>query len=336
MANRDIIVIGASFGGSEAIPYICKNLPADLNAAVLIVWHLGEGSMGVLPNIILKESKLPAANARDGEALRTGKIYIAPPNRHLIIEEGIIKTPAGPKENRFRPAIDPLFRSAALYGGKRVIGVILTGLLNDGTSGLWTIKDKGGMAIVQNPDDAVCSGMPLSAIKNVEVDYVVDISEIPQLLVKLSNEEVNSAAASGSEKVLITELELVKDELKDDRDMNIIGEISQFTCPECHGSLWKMREGNILRFRCRTGHAYTAEALLLDLEDTVEDYLWNALRGVEESSSLMRNIGDDLKKRNNLNSAEEYFAKAKEAEDKVKILRQALMTKGFAKRTGTE
>ena len=188
MPKHDIIVIGASAGGIEALIELFSVLPQDLPAAVFVVCHLSPQSEGVLPAALSRNGNLRAVNATDREQIIPGRVYVAPPDHHLLVEPGFVRVTQGPKENRFRPAIDPLFRSAAYAYGPRVIGVVLTGALDDGTAGLWAIKERGGLAIVQDPDDALFPSMPLSALTNVQVDYRVPLSEIAPLLVRLVSE----------------------------------------------------------------------------------------------------------------------------------------------------
>jgi two-component system, chemotaxis family, protein-glutamate methylesterase/glutaminase len=289
MSKRNIIVIGASAGGSEAITELCSYLPPDIPASVFIAWHLGKESSGYLPNIISKKSSLPAKNAEDGEEFKKGNIYVAPPDKHLLLIDGSIRTARGPKENRFRPAIDPLFRSAAYTHGTNVIGIILTGMLNDGTAGLWAIKDRGGVTIVQDPNEAQFPGMPQEAIKNLEVDHIATLREISELIIKLSSEEVIFEKSPVS-KELSFEIEAASGKSNEIEKMNEFGELSGYTCPECHGALWKLNNQKPLRFRCHTGHAYTAEYLLEHLEDTIDQYLWNLRRGIEENIKLLEQL----------------------------------------------
>jgi two-component system chemotaxis response regulator CheB len=190
MASKDIIVIGASAGGFEALKILVTGLPADLPASVFVVWHLApEIRESVLAQVLQKNGNLPAAQAIDGEPIRKGHIYVAPPDYHLLVEPDRVRVTRGPKENRFRPAVDPLFRSAAYSYGSRVVGVVLSGALDDGTSGLWTIKFRGGTAIVQDPLDAEFPSMPKSALREVKADYVAPVEEIPGIITRLAREE---------------------------------------------------------------------------------------------------------------------------------------------------
>src|SRR5262245_3917308 len=196
MERRDIVVIGASAGGMTALINLVKGLPADFPASVFVVWHIAAHSDNILPAVLERAGKLPAALALDGDTIVRGKIYVAPANRHLIVEPTRVRLVQGPKENRSRPSIDVLFRSAAVAFGQRTIGVVLTGMLDDGTSGLWEIKHRGGVAIVQQPDEAEHSSMPLSALRSTDVDYVLPVNEIATALVRLVNEPLPAGGTS--------------------------------------------------------------------------------------------------------------------------------------------
>lgn len=190
-ANTDfpIIVIGASSGGFDALKELVSKLPPDLNAAIFIVWHMAPGTESVLPNVLNRYNSIQASNGHDKEPIVARRIYVAPPDKHMLIEKGRIRITHGPKENRFRPAVDPLFRSAALNYGNRVIGVILSGALDDGTVGLWTIKHFGGTTVVQDPEEAEVRGMPESALREVEVDHCVTISAMVEVLASWKQKE---------------------------------------------------------------------------------------------------------------------------------------------------
>src|ERR1044071_4813241 len=186
MPKRDIIVIGASSGGIEALRVLVGDLPKDFAASIFRVVHMGPGSPGILHQILNRAGNVKAIDPSDGQEIQPGRIYVAPPDRHLILEPGKICLSRGPKENRFRPAFDPLFRSAAQVYGPRVIGVILSGGLDDGTAGLWTLKQLGGTAVVQDPEDALVDSMPLNASRYVSVDYEVPLKDMASLLVQLA------------------------------------------------------------------------------------------------------------------------------------------------------
>jgi two-component system chemotaxis response regulator CheB len=326
MPTRDIIVIGASSGGFEAIKRLVGALPVDLPASIFIVWHMPPDIKGVLPQVLNKLQTLPAANAVNNERIQRGRIYIAPPDYHLVIEQDRIRTTKGPKENRFRPAVDPLFRSAAYSYGSRVIGIVLSGALDDGTAGLWVIKHNNGIAIVQDPDDAVVRAMPENALGTVDVDYKVPVSEMPALLSRLVKEpimEPNGTDGFEKEKVEAEVGIAMDDELLKKKFMDF-GELTPYTCPECHGVLSSIREGSRIRFRCHTGHAFSADSLLATLTENIEENIWNALRSVQESVMFLNHMGDHLAAMNRPHVAALYFKKAKEAEERSHILRNAI------------
>lgn len=329
MPTRNIIVIGASAGGFEAIQTLVAALPRSLPASIFIVWHMAAEVTGILPHVLNKYDTLPAANAVDNEVIEQGRIYVAPPDQHLILKDGRVRLSRGPKENRFRPAVDPLFRSAANVYGEQVIGIILSGALDDGTSGLWTVKQRGGLAIVQHPRDAAVSSMPESALREVDVDYSVPVAEMPVLLERLCLEQLPSSPKNGlpameHDGLLKTEIRLASLEGVPDKDIYQFGEMSPYACPECHGVLAALRDGGRVRFRCHTGHAYSAESLLASVGESIEDSVWNAIRGIEESVMLLNHMGDHHAEANETHLAARYFQKAEEAGGRLKALKAVL------------
>jgi two-component system, chemotaxis family, protein-glutamate methylesterase/glutaminase len=326
MEKRNIIVIGASAGGFNAIRRLVADLPPDLDAAIFIVWHMSPEVRGVLPQVLNQQKTLMAKNADDREPLLYNRIYVAPPDRHLIIENGLIRVTRGPKENRFRPAVDPLFRSAAYIYGPRVIGIVLSGALDDGTAGLWTIKSRGGITIVQEPTDAEVPSMPEHALEAVEIDYRVPVAEMAALLVKLTAEKEKQIKDVNMEENKKTNLEVLiaSQDYTFEKGMVQIGELTPYACPECHGVLSAIKEGDIIRYRCHTGHAYSADSLLASITGNIEDTLWSAIRGVEESIILLNSLGDHFAEKNQPKLAALYFKKANEATDREKLVRQAV------------
>jgi len=327
MPKRNIIVLGASAGGFEAFKRLVRALPADFDASIFIVWHMAPHIRGVLPAVLNRLNSLYAAHAYDGEPIEPRRIYIAPPDRHMLIEDGIIRVTKGPKENRFRPAVDPLFRSAAYSYGNRVIGVVLTGALDDGTAGLWEIKHRGGVAVAQEPLDAEVPSMPENAIREVDVDYIVPVDEMASLLVKLCTEIPEEQPESSKTEDEKTSLEIriaAEDSAFESGVMNL-GNLTPFTCPECHGVLSKIMDGNRARYRCHTGHAFSSDALLASVTENIEESLWNAIRGVEESIMLLNHIGDHYAEINEPKLAATYFQKAQEAESRAGLVRQAVL-----------
>jgi two-component system chemotaxis response regulator CheB len=286
MAINRIVVIGASSGGIDALRTIAGDLPADFPAPICIGLHLGPESPGVVPEILTRAGKLTAVHPRDKETLAPGRIYVAPPDRHLLVEPGRLRVTRGPKENRFRPAIDPLFRSAAQVFGPAAIGVVLTGNLDDGVSGLWTIKQLGGIAVVQDQHDARYPSMPAQAARHVAVDYSVPLYQIGGLLTQLSATSTGdrAPAASGT---LGLEVSIAKNEPPSEPTEAMIGPPSQYTCGECNGVLMGYEEGGRRRFRCHTGHAYSRESLLTSIDENIQSALDNALRSLEEGQMLI-------------------------------------------------
>jgi two-component system chemotaxis response regulator CheB len=323
---KDIIVVGASVGGIEALRTIAGGLPQDFPASVFVVVHTAPEAPGVLADILDRAGSLPAAFATDGERLQPGRIYVAPPDRHLIIEPNRIRLTRGPKENRFRPAVDPLFRSAAQVYGPRVIGVILTGYLDDGTAGLWAVKQLGGTAIVQDPHEALAPSMPASAMRQVRVDHCLPIGEIAPLLVRLTSAPLDEEGAYEVPDEMDIEVKIAKEHTALDVGVLKLGEPSNYACPECHGVLLQLKEEKRVRFRCHTGHAYSVDSLLAEISEGVEDSLWNAIRSIEESVLLLRHMAEHLDESENGHTSEKFLARAKEAERRADVVRQAVMT----------
>src|SRR4051812_32199950 len=239
MAKKDIVVVGASAGGMAALEKLAAGLPAGLPAAVFVVWHLSPGVKSVLPALMSKAGPLPAEHPKDGDPIQPGRIYVAPNDHHLLLERGYVRVTRGPKENRFRPAVDPLFRSAAYIYGPRAVGVVLSGALDDGTAGLWAIKLRGGTAIVQDPADAMHRSMPLNALDNVAVDYKVPVADMGPLLARLVRDEAGPEPLVAASERARMQAEVAIARERDSRAEDILqyGELSPFTCPECHGVL---------------------------------------------------------------------------------------------------
>lgn len=324
MGKRNIVVVGASAGGFEALKKIVQRLPSDLDASIFIVWHMSPDVRGILPDVLNKLQTIHAAHAYDKEPIKTNRIYIAPPDHHLIIEDDLIRVTRGPKENRFRPAVDPLFRSAAYAYGKRVIGVILSGALDDGTAGLWRIKENGGIAVVQDPADADVPSMPESALREVKVDYCVPVASLADLLVSLSSEEIGSNTLIMKDEKTKIEIDISMEENALQHGAMDLGVLSPYTCPECHGVLSKIMDGSLTRFRCHTGHAYSADALMVALTENIEDGLYSAIRGMDESIILLNHIGDHYAEVNQPKLAAVYFKKAKAILQRSIMVRKAV------------
>ncbi|MGH2415855.1 MAG: chemotaxis protein CheB, partial [Microcystaceae cyanobacterium] len=214
MQRHDILVIGASAGGIEALKQLVQALPKNLPAAVLVVVHIAAHSTSWLPRILNRSGVLKATHPKDDETIEHGHIYVAPPDRHLIVKRGCIHLARGPKENNCRPAIDVLFRTAAEVYGPRVVGVVLSGTLDDGTAGLVAVKKRGGVAVVQDPGDALFDGMPRSAIENVDVDYILPVSKMAAVLVKLANGPTSEEAVESVSNDMEVETDMAELELE--------------------------------------------------------------------------------------------------------------------------
>ena len=318
---KHIVVIGASAGGIEALRTLVAALPENFPAPVCIVLHTGPQTPGLLDAILTRAGALPASHARNRERLKPGHIYVAPPDCHLLIEPGVARVTKGPRENRFRPAIDPLFRSAAQVYGPGAIGVILTGSLDDGTAGLWTVKQLGGTAIVQHPEEALFPSMPLSAIEHVKVDYVLPLAEIAPLLVKLTAASVEAEPADVPEQLNV-EVKIAMEHNPIDAGLERLGKPSAFACPECHGVLLELKEGDRSRFRCHTGHAYSIASLLAAVDDGMEDSLWNAIRAFEEGQLLMTRVAEHLQTSHDGSYAQQLLDRAADARRHSDLLRR--------------
>ena len=325
MANHDIVVIGASAGGVEAISAIVAELPRDLRAAILIVLHLSRGR-SVFPEILSRVGSLPAVHPADGTGLQYGRIYVAPPDHHMVVEADTVRIVHGPTENGVRPAVDPLFRSAARSYGSRVVAIVLTGSLDDGTAGLAAVKEAGGISVVQDPEEAFAPSMPRSAMQSVQVDHVLPLREISPLITALTRESVHTGGPLGGSHLTPMEPDLGELPLavnSQDRP----GLVSVFSCPECHGTLWEADEGGILRFRCRVGHVYSPDSMLAAQTDSVDRALWAALRSLEERAALTRKMSERALKRQHGWVSRAFEKRARAAEEHASVVRQLLMNR---------
>jgi two-component system, chemotaxis family, protein-glutamate methylesterase/glutaminase len=324
MRLKHVVVVGASAGGIEALRELVSRLPKDFSVPVCVVLHSSPDAPGVLDAILSRAGPLTATNARDRQRLEPGRIYIAPPDCHLLVEPGRVRVTKGPRENRFRPAIDPLFRSAAQVYGPAAIGVILTGSLGDGTAGLWTIKQLGGTTIVQDPAEALVPSMPQSALNHVRIDHTVALSAIPPLLVRLTSEEVPALTPVPAPASLEVEVKIAKEAPPLDAGLQDISEPSPFACPECHGVLMRLREGGPTRFRCHTGHAYTIDSLVGAVSEAIEVALWNTIRALEEGDMLLRTLGEHAKD-HHLAEGDLLLNRAAEVKRQTEALRKIVM-----------
>jgi two-component system, chemotaxis family, protein-glutamate methylesterase/glutaminase len=325
MPGHDIIVIGASAGGVETITQLVGYLPADLPAALFVVIHIPAHSRSALPAILHRNGKLHAFHPEDGDPIQSGRIYIAPPNMHLLVKDGYIRLTHGPRENGHRPAIDPLFRTAARSYGRQVVGVVLSGTLDDGTAGLQAIKMRGGVTIVQSPEEAIYPGMPRSAIEHVQIDHVLSVAQIAEKLIALAHQPVYRE----NEETPSEEMEIEADMAELDPAAlarhERPGTPSGFACPECGGALWEVHEDKLIRFRCRVGHAYSPETLLAHQSEALEDALWVALRALEERAALSARMADRSRERGQEHTTARFDTDSKDATARAEIVREVLL-----------
>jgi two-component system chemotaxis response regulator CheB len=286
------VVVGASAGGVEATSRFVHGLPADIEAAVLVVVHTSPSAPSALPGILSRAGEIEARHPADGEALRNGVVYVAPPDHHLLVLEGMVRLSRGPRENGHRPAIDPLFRSAARWFGNGAIGVVLSGVLDDGSAGIRVLKEAGGTAVVQDPADAQYAPMPANAIAATTVDHVVPVADagalVAKLVAELGHHDLHGGA--GMSAPVDRELTLTHVEQDDPEVGEGLAPASHFSCPDCHGVLNAITEGGSERYRCRVGHAWSSESLLAAQTEGLETALWMALRALEERASLARRL----------------------------------------------
>lgn len=318
VSNR-IVVVGASTGGVDALRELVRRLPADLRATVLVVLHVPASARSVLPELLQRVSPLAVRHAVDGESLVPRTVLVAPPDYHLLVHDGHVRLTHGARENGHRPAIDPLFRSAARWYGPRAISVVLTGALDDGTSGTLAVKLRGGVTMAQSPDDAVAPSMPQSAIDNVGVDRTGTIALLAEHIATLANEAVVTAETSSKPSLEEAPLE--------DEDMMPTtaapeGPTSSFTCPSCHGAMWELRDGELVRYRCRVGHAYAPESMMAAQWEHVEEAVWTALRALEESEALAGRLAERAGKSGSTELVERYQERLLDAKKRAATIRE--------------
>ncbi|MGH2541974.1 MAG: chemotaxis protein CheB, partial [Ardenticatenaceae bacterium] len=264
--GHDIIVIGGSAGGVDALRQLIEMLPDDLPAALFVVLHFPAHAPSVLPRVLNRRTGLSVSHARDGEPIEQGRIYIAPPDRHLLIKRGHVRLSPGPRENSARPAIDPLFRTAATSYGPRVVGVVLSGSLDDGSAGLKLIRMRKGIVICQEPEEALFDDMPRNAIMTGDVDYILPLAGIAEKLVELAYQSVEEVGGVVMDEEVEFDNDIIAMEIGAIEGEDRSGLPSVFACPACGGVLWERDEAGLIRFRCRVGHAYSTDSLLAEQE----------------------------------------------------------------------
>lgn len=324
MPGHNIIVVGTSAGGIEALSQLVHGLPAGLPAALFVVCHFPAGGTSHLPDILSRHGALLAAHARDGDPIYPGQICVAPPGRHLVLEEGTVRLLSGPRENHMRPAIDPLFRSAARIFGPCVVAVVLSGSLHDGVAGLLAVRAAGGLSVVQDPEDALVPALPRVALEIAGADYVRSAAKLAPLLVDL----IHRPALTKRITTMTEPLEKMKEVVTADADAQVRNDLrgrrSFFTCPECGGSLWQVDEQKLVRFRCHVGHVYEGEALLAEQTEALEAALWTAVRTFKDKAVLARQLSGKARENGRADSAERFEDEARLAERYSGLIQQYL------------
>ncbi|MDB5745015.1 MAG: CheB methylesterase [Polaromonas sp.] len=329
--KRDIVVLGASAGGVEALLGFFRALPAHLDAAVLVVLHIPAHTPSLLDRVLSAVTSLPVTRAQDGEPISKGHVYVASADRHLMLTPQGIRLSRGPKEGRNRPSVDVLFRSAATAFGPRAIGIVLSGVLDDGTAGLWAIKDHQGCTLVQAPSEAMHASMPESAIAHVQVDLVGTVQELADEVVKLVGTAAPDAgpalAPSNARLSMENAIAMEGNALK--AGVMTLGKVSQYTCPDCHGVLVQIEDGAIVRFRCHTGHAFSLKTLLAEINEAVDHGLWATLRAVEERVMLLRQMQSLADAAGAPGEAAQWGRQADESQTRLEPLRALVLDPGF-------
>jgi len=318
--GQRIVVIGASAGGLEVLDRVIGGLPAQLPASIFIVQHIDPDNTGTaLLDQLSRHTALDCKFARDGETIKSGTIYIAPADHHLLVKKGTMLVTKGARENRHRPGIDPLFRSAAVAHGPRVIGVILSGMLDDGTAGLIAIRKCGGVAVVQDPQDATYPAMPQSALNHLEVDHCVAASAMGPLLAKIVGQAPGRKTKIPDD--VRTEALIAERVLSNVAEVNGLGSQVPYNCPDCGGVLWEIDNPAVQRYRCHTGHSFTASALLTSQSEKIEETLWICLRMLEERKNLLGNMA---RKETRPGSKRIYTERIRETDAHVETMRGML------------
>jgi two-component system, chemotaxis family, protein-glutamate methylesterase/glutaminase len=319
-----VVVVGASAGGVEALTTLASGLPEDLGAAVCIVLHLHAGAESRLADIIARAGPLPAVQAHGGERLVGGRIYVAPPDRHLIVRGGHVLVVRGPHENGLRPSIDVLFRSAALAYGRSAVAVILSGTRDDGVAGASAVGARGGCVFVQDPDDSLFGALPAYTVGRDHPDRVLPLAELAPAIA--------SAVHHLTEGVDVRENghgDMSRESAYATLDQDALGheapgEPSPYSCPACGGVLREVEGDELIRFRCRVGHAYTADGVLDGQESSVETALWIALRALQERAQLSDRLAERVGKAGAERSRRQFEAIAEEARGQAETIRRVL------------
>lgn len=318
-----VVVIGTSAGGRNALLELVGQLKVDMTAAFFIVMHLSKKGIGdFLVRQLQPFTSLPCHVAKDGGSIESGHIYIAPSNGHLLVKKRHMIIGHGPEENRWRPSIDVLFRSAAAAFSSRAIGIILTGLLSDGTSGMLAIKRSGGICIVQDPEEAEYPDMPLNVLEHLEADYSVGLGSMGELLSGLLLREPVDVAAPAE---VLAESQIAEKTVVGFENVSALGNKSIYACPDCGGGLWHISEDGHARYRCHIGHSYLEKDLLLKQGENLESTLWIALRMMEERSHLLSKMGNEHLKKGLSRLGSNYLKNARDLQQHVDTLKGVLI-----------
>ena len=307
--GHDIIVIGTSAGGLKALSAVLSELPAGLAAAVFVVQHLAADRESYLPKLLADVTDIPVSSPVDDEVFSLGHVYVAAPDHHLLLSGDHVRVMRGPQENRFRPSIDALFRSAARWHGSRVIGMVLTGYLDDGTVGLQTIKKRGGITVVQDPREAEYPSMPRIALRYVKVDHTVPIAEAGALLVRLVAEPAAPQEHYPTTPAIEIEANIAEQTMSTKEfleSVERIGDRTTYTCPDCSGAIWQIGDEEPLKLRCHVGHSFIGEVFSAEQTRNIESALWTAIRVMEEKVTFSRQLADRKRTQNLIEEAVAY------------------------------
>ena len=316
-----IVVIGASTGGHQALQQIISALPEDYAPPVFVVMHIGAHEIN-LPNLLQQSSRLPARYATDNERVEAGVVLFAPPDRHLVLTDGVARLSRAPKENFSRPAVDPLFRTAAFAHRENVIGIVLSGNLDDGTIGLQAIKACGGITMVQDPATAIAPDMPRSAMEHVDIDYCLPLESIAGKLIELAQRGPKARVSNTVPKWIPVESKMDLTEVASMEELDQIGHQSKLTCPECNGVLWEIDNSSKLRYRCHTGHSFTGDSLDYSQNVAFEEAIWFAIRALHEKQRLLKRLADSAREGNRESSARDYEESASQAAQHAAVLQK--------------
>jgi two-component system, chemotaxis family, protein-glutamate methylesterase/glutaminase len=326
--GKNLLVIGASAGGTAALPELIAQLTPDMPVSVMVVLHLSKASIGeLLVNRLQRFTELKCKLAAHGESIKEGHIYVAVPDHHLIIKQDKMLLGRGPLENRYRPSIDALFRSAAVAFGPTVIGVILTGMLEDGASGMYAIRKSGGICIIQDPEEARYPGMPQAVLNVLKPDYIVSVSEMGEAI-RTSLPLLKKKRKTKIPEEIVKEAEIAERVNVGIGQLQGLGKMSPISCPDCGGTLWELKENGSSRYRCHVGHAFSEEGLITSMEASTEATLWIALRMIEERKNLLYQVGERESKKGKRKLAATYFNRSDEMEAHAKKLKDLLFNAG--------